>query len=314
MKRQDWETAISVQSEILAMMAGPQGQEYRNFWLMDRYLKYGEQSTLPCKMAFDSMVEDLIAAEPLWVTPEMHDLTLSAMETFNAREPMIEEDVLFPCGFAVLPTPFAGKDVAGNIAVFRCIHWRMIDTEIVVEDSDGNRQEGWHKCMKVTLWSNIDDKDDYTNEWMKSVPDKWGILHTTVLPLLVAHDLVHTKGEGDVDAQWVTYIRVLHRLMSERIVTSNRYRPSRPARREAQRRGMPDVRDVVVVELRRVSVSKDEEPGEAHYSHRFMVRGHWRNQWYPSLKVHRQKWVHGYVKGPEDQELVLKERVWVWDR
>jgi hypothetical protein len=45
-----------------------------------------------------------------------------------------------------------------------------------------------------------------------------------------------------------------------------------------------------------------------------MVRGHWRNQWYPSLNAHRQRWISPYVKGPEDEELVLKDRVWVWDR
>jgi hypothetical protein len=254
--------------------------------------------------------------EPLYVTPEMHHLVLAAMETFNAREPMIEEDVLFPAGFAYLPEPFAGQDVFGNIAVFRCLGWRLISTDIELVDSDGNIEKGFHRCLKIMLWSDIDDVDDYTEEWMKGVPGEWGwgVLHATVLPLRIAHDLNHTRGEGDQDANWVSYLRVLHRLMSERIVTSSRYRPSRPARRESLRKGMPEVKDVVVVELRRVSVKHDEEPGEAHYSHRFMVRGHWRNQWYPSLNAHRQRWISPYVKGPEDEELVLKDRVWVWDR
>jgi hypothetical protein len=313
MQRQNWETALSAQSDVLALMASPRGKSYEKFWLLDRTLKYGRNAALPSAMAFDSMVDDLIAAEPLYVAPEMHHLVLDAMQTFDAREPLHEEDVLFPCGFAYLSEPYAGKDVQGNVAVFRCIHWRMIDVILNEEFADGNNVDaGVEKCLKITLWSHVDDPDDYTEEWKAGVPDKWGILHTTVIPLSIAHDLRHTKGEGDLQAHWITYLRVLHRLMAERIVVKARHHTSRPVRREAKRRGMPEVKDVIVVELRRVTTKHEGESGEAHYSHSFMVRGHWRNQWYESLKIHRQKWISPYIKGEGDFK--EKERVWVWDR
>jgi len=41
----------------------------------------------------------------------------------------------------------------------------------------------------------------------------------------------------------------------------------------------------------------------------------WRNQWYPSLSQHRQKWISPYVKGPEDKPLVVRpRRVYQWTR
>lgn len=315
MQRQTWEEALSAQSEVLALMASSMGKEYERRWLLDRALKYGRGATLPSAMGFDGMVEDLLKAEPLYVAPEMHHLVLDAMQTFNAREPLHEEDVLFPCGFAYLSEPFLGPDMVGKVSAFRAIQWRLIDVFLEGEFASGNDVPvGQHKCLKITLWSHVDDPDDYTEEWTKGIPENWGVLHTTVIPLLIAHDLSHTRGEGDQHADWITYLRVLHRLMAERIVSPSRRRTSRPVWREAKRRGMPEVKDVIVVELRRTTIKHDGEPGEAHYSHRFMVRGHWRDQWYPKLQTHRQKWISPYIKGPDDGEYLEKQRVWVWDR
>ena len=313
MQRQDWETALSAQAEILAMMANPIGGRYADLWLRDRATKYGRGATLPSAMAFESMVDDLLVMEPLYVAAEMHHLVLDAMKTFDAGEPLHETDVLFPAGFAYLPEPFLSLDMAGKETAWRAAAWRLIDVHLDVEfASDNHVQVGMQKCLKVHLWSRVDDKDDYTEMWMRGIPEDWGCLHATVLPLTIAHDLKHTRGEGDDKADWITYLRVLHRLMAERIVKPSRRRTSRPVWREAKRKGMPEIKDVVVVELRRVTHKHDREPGEAHYSHSFMVRGHWRNQWYPSLRLHRQKWISPYVKGEGD--FIEKERVWVWDR
>ena len=42
---------------------------------------------------------------------------------------------------------------------------------------------------------------------------------------------------------------------------------------------------------------------------RFVVRGHWRNQWLPSLKDHRQTYIAPHLKGPEDAPLQGGEKV-----
>ena len=55
--------------------------------------------------------------------------------------------------------------------------------------------------------------------------------------------------------------------------------------------------------------------GEAHYSHRFIVRGFWRNQPYgPRNSLRRKQWIPPYVKGPADKPLVVKETVRIWRR
>jgi hypothetical protein len=56
---------------------------------------------------------------------------------------------------------------------------------------------------------------------------------------------------------------------------------------------------VEVIHLRKAEPGGSSESGTGREYHcQWMVRGHWRNQWYPSLKRNQPIWVHSYVKGP----------------
>lgn len=79
--------------------------------------------------------------------------------------------------------------------------------------------------------------------------------------------------------------------------------------------------DVVLAVLRRRRyVSDEEREQEARdYSHRWIVRGHMRNQPVGSRTAeggqrHQRIWIAPYIKGPEDKPLVVKDRVQVWRR
>jgi hypothetical protein len=111
--------------------------------------------------------------------------------------------------------------------------------------------------------------------------------------------------------QWCA-AQVLWRLAGQVVKTVTR--APRPARRDAKRHGV-DHDHVVVVTLRKVKaitsggdVVEDESDG-SYYSVQFPVRGHWRNQWYPSVGQHRQIWIDGFWKGPEDAPVQNSRRV-----
>lgn len=79
--------------------------------------------------------------------------------------------------------------------------------------------------------------------------------------------------------------------------------------------------DVTIVSLRRRHyVSDEEREAEAReYSHRWIVRGHMRNQAVGPRNAeggqrHERVYIAPYIKGPEDKPLVLKDRVQVWRR
>lgn len=119
---------------------------------------------------------------------------------------------------------------------------------------------------------------------------------------------IDTDGKPTAAGWWWRILQVTFRLMQQQISVQYHQQSPRPVRRDAKRYGLID-REVLVVRLRRErSKPTEEEHGPANYSHRFIVTGHWRNQWYPASNEHRQIYISPYVKGDESLPLVVKPR------
>ena len=59
------------------------------------------------------------------------------------------------------------------------------------------------------------------------------------------------------------------------------------------------------------TVARSESGGSVEWSHRWMVRGHWRLQPYgPKRALRKPTWIDPYVKGPEDKPLDVRPTVW----
>lgn len=98
------------------------------------------------------------------------------------------------------------------------------------------------------------------------------------------------------------FIASMHFMAQKLSVTSPRHITSRHVRRQLQR--IEHQPTANVVELRAREHHYTEREGESRqrdWSVQWFVRGHWRNQWYPSLGTHQPKWIAPYVKGPEDK-------------
>lgn len=131
--------------------------------------------------------------------------------------------------------------------------------------------------------------------------------------LPVSFDLIEFGEQRvpDWPDQLVNIIPAFIALSKQRIAVTRSEHPPRPFGRRAGRAGLPDM--ISVVTLRRAFQrnldSELAEGGEVHWSHRWLVEGHWRQQWYPTEVRHRPIWICAYVKGPEDKPLVIKRRV-----
>lgn len=91
--------------------------------------------------------------------------------------------------------------------------------------------------------------------------------------------------------------------LSEKILRLSEHRLSRQLRKGSRKAGHAD-EAVHVLHLRSYeSVStKDAAKESAHeYCCRWLVRGHIRNQWFPSKQAHELIWIDPHVKGPEDK-------------
>lgn len=82
----------------------------------------------------------------------------------------------------------------------------------------------------------------------------------------------------------------------------------------------PEIRKVKMLVLRenlhRPGESADDDGRvRREYSHRFIVRGFWRDQAYgPNHSLRRRQWIPPFVKGPADKPLICKETVRIWRR
>lgn len=78
--------------------------------------------------------------------------------------------------------------------------------------------------------------------------------------------------------------------------------------------------EITVAALRKIRVDQEgideaAHRGSSNYSHRFLVRGHWRKQpCGPARKMRRVTWVVPYVKGPDDKPFIAKDQINVWRR
>ena len=86
----------------------------------------------------------------------------------------------------------------------------------------------------------------------------------------------------------------------------------RYARKRLARSRYPELR---VLELTSgASVSSSSTPNHVEWSHRWMVRGHWRDQpCGPGRASRRLTWIDPYIKGPADKPLDIRPTIWKTD-
>ena len=119
-------------------------------------------------------------------------------------------------------------------------------------------------------------------------------------------------------ARWMHLVLAAFRLMATARTAQVQEHPApRPARKRAARAqvtqpGSPvHLVDVTAGAVHRDRVPDNGRPGRA-YTIRWVVSGHWRNQWYPAAELHRPRWIDGYVKGPADAPLKITSTVRVF--
>lgn len=121
---------------------------------------------------------------------------------------------------------------------------------------------------------------------------------------------------GDDQSNWVAL--ALWALFQQRVAVVRDARPDRGAVRRLVRLGIPleALPQIRVVTLRRPTSTDVEAADESPvaWSHRWLVDGHWRAQWYPSDTQHRLIWIAPHVKGPEHLPLVVRRRVYRFTR
>lgn len=122
---------------------------------------------------------------------------------------------------------------------------------------------------------------------------------------------LHADGKpafSETSRQQLRYFAAALMFMQQEIFPTRREQLPRDARKRLAREGFDPgalKNTPHVVYLRRITQrpNDDAEHVARDYDHRFWVKGHWRNQWYPTEQRHKPRWIHPFIKGPEDKPI-----------
>lgn len=274
-------------------------------------------------------------AEPVHVDANVCRLVQAAVDYpgFKA-EPIVGSDLFTVEGFALLDDPVQLADTNGLMTSIRAFSWGPCVTqtreETRSEDGELESVEVGNQEMQLhfVFYANIEDEDDYSPRMRAqySVLEPDGSLSPenraklkarfggTLLSMYHAGTIrwgsvpQEEDGLGDHSPRSAhLLLQAFFRLAEQKVLAVSRFDGDRHSRKRVARlrqRLRSDKDGVLVVRLRREKQARKEE-GESsvEWSCQWPVSGHWRNQWYPTDQVHRQIWIDGYIKGPEDKAL-----------
>lgn len=296
--------ALDVQNDLVGWWRSPEGLRWNRSFAKAYALDSQAESEVA--EAARHIAEAVAAwgaqADTYWCSESIVGCVANAAETMP-RQPLLTTDLPSAAGFLWLERPLYTVDVRGMPAAIRCLLW----TPAV------NGESGRSGVFLSWLSDCLDPCDDEGQQIYREVHDQ-GSRMPRYVPyhgdLLTFDRPVHQSGAKPGSPDLLTnWIVAFWSWCKQDIPRIERREPDRPMRRRIERMGRP-ASPVLIVTLRR-EASQRAEPSDSliEWTHRWIVRGHWRNQWYPTQEAHRAIWIDPYVKGPEDAPLVVRERV-----
>jgi len=320
-----WETVYDAQIDLMTGLDGGfQARQVEGF--LESFNRNKPTLTMQGSMA-NRLAAMTFNADPIFVEPEMQTIWEATIEGFQP-EPLHATDLVTPQGFILLPRPLALNDVANKKVSIRAALWHparfnietpdveQADSTVVVTEHSlapkpgddvikvpvVKKENGYEfNGILLTLWHHTRDYDEIDPDLDRTLPPCLILSH--IMPWSYETQYNSTEDPRSI----VRPIQALWRLMQQTISHVTKERPSSPFRKRWARADMPE-KNVTVVRLRRPRHERDEdhEPRTVDWTHRWLVGGHWRNQYSPSIGTNRQIWISPYVKGPEDKPLAPK--------
>lgn len=244
----------------------------------------------------------------LWISGEMQELLTAAAETFPSDWRLSLNRLPWPEAFCVFEHELqvgAGIESVDRVG-------RIVGAGL---NADGvpAKAFGWSvgDLLPTDPEDNRGKREGVGCAWYGRLTDVLGpIVYTAWGQGEPALDVYDSPAQGEL----ARLIACLWSMVQQRIAMVSPGFASRAERRRSQRT-LGDIPPFMVVRLRRPqSASEVSEHRDVEWSHRWIVDGHWRNQYHPSTNEHVPTWIAPHVKGPADKPLAIKERVYAWTR
>lgn len=250
----------------------------------------------------------LAHAELYHVTEGMADLVESASRNVPDFS-LQQEDLPSPFGLVYYARPIIVGEKSSTPTPIVAMSWGHWPGRNVGAGKSWPKGGVW-----VTIYS---DADAMVQFGFSEVQRRKSLQMSPLVPM--NHEIQVPFGEGGTigsrfgdDGSLSTpdaVLRTTWLLMSQTISSVEDAHFDRAARRRYAReqKEPPPVR---VIGLRNRSHASGDSESDREYHHQWIVRGHWRKQWYPSVNDHRPVWIAPHIKGPEGAPLLGGERVY----
>ena len=252
--------------------------------------------------------------ELFWVSGNMTDLIAAASKTMPSFT-LAPADMPSPWGFMafekpihVVTSPYTGDDVPIVAA-----SWGPCPFD---DYTDGGVWASWYSdTSHVIDGTHNAGLPDGVKAMMTGSRPRFTYDHESVAPFSATHlrSVTAAGEEPSGSGLGVDTLKAVWLLMAQPLAEVSEVEPDRTVRKR-MRRTNQEPKPVRVIELRRPQRSGDAGPGTREYHHAWVVRGHWRQQWFPKREVHRPVWIAPHIKGPEGAPLIGGEKVYALKR
>lgn len=280
--------------------------------------------------------EKILIGETYAVAEEIIDVLEHGAETIP--EFVLElSDIPAPAGFVWLERPIVFPDRHDRTLVVRAFGWHVTklrgnleeDRSAIAEIAEVSpalavaaelaRREG-REVMCCVVWTDPTDERDHLHAKYaeESMHDVTRAPHDLMSMIVGFWEIGRSEWYDLSSERFGKLVLTFLRFIEEPWVDYRQMVPHRHQRKRAvrTRRAEPQVH---VVQLRR-ALSRGGKSGRGggppvEWDHRWLVRGHWRNQACgPGRKDRRPRYIPEHIKGPEDKPLVVHDKIFSVDR
>lgn len=186
--------------------------------------------------------------------------------------------------------------------------WAYFDVPVYRETDPNDSSRVWGQINAVQwIYTQLADQNMYliVIPW-SCISGFWMHLPTAVLREGSTLTELATIVAPGAEILLTRFVLAAGAWLRQRILTTHEEHPNHQTRKTIKREfGNITVPNIQVVQLRRTASAPHESASvsERDWHCQWMVRGHWRNQYYASSGDHMPKYIHPYIKGPEDMPL-----------
>lgn len=287
--------------------------------------------------AADSTLLTIERAENFFVGADMCELIQHAASMFDESD---KADVTLPPvdnGFVYFEQPMVLKDIQGKELKVSAMLWRRTPVRLNNSFVDAFVCHMWNDQVRTPdSVAEIRDPEKLSELFSRTITQaevddyhrlngRWGYIGIVTytdgqdigpLEIQASEDVAAAYVENGVAAivAYTNVARFFHAfwlMMGQPLAEAV---PAEPADRATRRRmaaaNLPS--DVTIIQFRRRESRPSEGPAKhVEWTHRWLVRGHWRWQPYKvdGEWIRKRIWIAPMIKGPEGKELVIKSKV-----